>query len=254
MSTSLTILGWSVQGLRCPDHDISFEKNENEVYKISLVQMPNGTGKTTTLKLLRAALGGPSMSTTSFDKPNSFKKHPDTATGYFELKLRHSNRRLTIIIEFDFTQDKEIPAYKTTSTLGTDTGFNLPDELIPFLKPEFVKLLIFDGELATQLLNPHYTNAQDAIEVLYQLPVLLQMKDRVKNYWQTIADQSGSSGGNKERSRRQTRVDQLKEHLFKVEQSKKNDEDKLEKITAKLKELQQRFSEEIKKTHFIFYI
>lgn len=247
MSTSLTILGWSAQGLRCPDHDISFEKNDNEVHKISLVQMPNGTGKTTTLKLLRAALGGPSMWNSSFDIPSSFKKHPDTTTGYFELKLRHSNRRLTIIMEFDFTQDEEIPTYKTTSTLGSEMGFKLPDELVPFLKPEFVKLLIFDGELANQLLNHHSTNAQDAIEVLYQLPVLKQVRERIEDFWKAKADQSGSSGGDKEKSRRQTRVNQIGKHLELVEQSKMEDEEKLERISSQLKDLERQFSEEIKK-------
>ncbi len=247
MSTSLTILGWTAEGLRCPDHNISFEKNEDEVYKISLVQMPNGTGKTTTLKLLRAALSGPLMWTNSFDKPNSFKKNSNTSSGSFELKLRHSNRRLTIRIEFDFTQDEEIPTYWTTSTVGTDKGFNLPDELVPFLKPEFVKLLIFDGELAAQLLNPHSTNAQDAIEVLYQLPVLKQMSERIEDFWKAKADQSGSKGGEKEKSRRQTRVNQIKEHLEIVEKSKKIDEEKLDKISSQIEDLKHQFSEEIKK-------
>lgn len=247
MSTALTILGWSVKGLRCPDHSVSFEKDENQVYKISLVQMPNGTGKTTTLKLLRAALGGPAIWTTSFDKPNSFKKNADTTMGFFELKLRHSNRRLTITMEFDFSEEERLPTYKTTSTLGTDVGYNLPDELIPFLKPEFIKLLIFDGELANQLLSPYSTNAQDAIEVLYQLPILKQMRDRIENYWESKAAQSGSKGGDVEKSRRQTKVNQVKEHLAAVERRKTEDENQLEKISSTLKDLDHQFSEEIKK-------
>lgn len=58
MSVVMQILGWKAEGLRCPDHDISFLDQEGNPYPISLIQMPNGTGKTTTLALLRAALSG----------------------------------------------------------------------------------------------------------------------------------------------------------------------------------------------------
>ncbi|MDF1676221.1 MAG: hypothetical protein P1U44_10940 [Vicingaceae bacterium] len=247
MATTLNILGWTAKGLRCPDHSISFEKNGNEVYKITLIQMPNGTGKTTTLKLLRAALSGPTIWNSNFDKPLQFRKDSNTDIGSFELKLKHTNRILTIKMEFDFTTEEEVPLYKTTTVHGIDEGFRLPDELIPFLTPDFVKLLIFDGELANQLLDARHTNAQQAIEVLYRLPLLKQMSDRIENYWSNIANSAGSSGGKKEFSRRKGKVDGLKNHIKEVEEKKKEDEQKLEEINGKLKDLEQEFSEEIKK-------
>ena len=58
MSTTLRLLGWKVQGLRCPDHEIDCCNSSDMPARITLIQMPNGTGKTTTLTLLRAALSG----------------------------------------------------------------------------------------------------------------------------------------------------------------------------------------------------
>jgi DNA sulfur modification protein DndD len=101
MPTDLKILGWSAKGLRCPDHDLSFE-NGSGVYKISLVQMPNGTGKTTTLKLLRAALTGPDIWKDDFDKVDQLRKNQQTEQGQFELRLLYNGRRLTIQMQFDF--------------------------------------------------------------------------------------------------------------------------------------------------------
>ena len=54
MPAVMRILGWKAQGLRCPDHEISCVDSSGNPYPVSLIQMPNGTGKTTTLDLLRA--------------------------------------------------------------------------------------------------------------------------------------------------------------------------------------------------------
>ena len=47
---NIEIKGWKSEGLRCPDVDFNLDKNKR---LITLIQMPNGTGKTTTLKLLK---------------------------------------------------------------------------------------------------------------------------------------------------------------------------------------------------------
>ena len=45
------ILEWKSVGLRCPDFDIKISK-DGKTFP-SFIQMPNGTGKTTTLGLLK---------------------------------------------------------------------------------------------------------------------------------------------------------------------------------------------------------
>ena len=75
MVSKFRIIGWTAEGLRCPDHSVSFRKNDSTIYKISLLQMPNGTGKTTLLDLLRAALSGSAITDSwSQGKIKGFKK------------------------------------------------------------------------------------------------------------------------------------------------------------------------------------
>ena len=45
------ILGWDTKGLRLPDWKINLDDNGGK--KTSLIMMPSGMGKTTTLSLLR---------------------------------------------------------------------------------------------------------------------------------------------------------------------------------------------------------
>ena len=104
MPAVMRILGWKAEGLRCPDHEISCVDSDGQPYPVSLIQMPNGTGKTTTLALLRAALSGAAIdpgwdrqTIAEYRKKNGASQH-----GYFEVRLLLNDRRATILMEFDF--------------------------------------------------------------------------------------------------------------------------------------------------------
>ena len=53
----VSILEFETIGLRCPNAKVSF-KNKETGSVINLLQMPNGTGKTTMIKLLSGTLTG----------------------------------------------------------------------------------------------------------------------------------------------------------------------------------------------------
>jgi hypothetical protein len=244
MATKLKILGWSAKGLRCPDHDLSFEKEEG-VYKISLVQMPNGTGKTTTLKLLRAALTGPEIWNEHFEPVQHFRKNDKTEKGEFELRLLHNDRRLTLLLQMNFITC-EIK-YITTSLRGKEVGFYPPIELKPFLSAEFVKLLVFDGELAAQLLDSKHTNAQKAIEEMHQLTFFPKMKERINEYWKEKAQEAGASGDPKQFTRRSTRVANLNRRIEYVKTCKKAELAKLKEVTSTIDKLDTEYRQQIEK-------
>ena len=102
MATTLRILSWSAEGLRCPNHTVTLG-DESHIHKVSLIQMPNGVGKTTTLRLLRAALSG--EASWSPDEVREFRKRtPRNRRGQFSVVLlTNQNRRLTIVMKFDFS-------------------------------------------------------------------------------------------------------------------------------------------------------
>lgn len=246
MAVDFKILGWSASGLRCPDHQISFENGNGSVHKITLIQMPNGTGKTTTLKLLRAALAGPEMWADIPEKPINFRKDNAIKHGKFELKLLYNQRRLTIEIAFDF-EDGGKYAYYTTDVNGKDEGFLPPFDLKSILKPDFVKLLIFDGELAANLLSTSHTNAQNAIEIMYQLHFLNRISDRIDEYWNKIASQANSRGSTKEFTQRKNKVSSLKARIELVTEKKAEDFEKLEDLKQKIDQMENEFQKEIQK-------
>ena len=187
MSTTMRILGWKAEGLRCPDHEIDCCGDHGKPAKISLIQMPNGTGKTTTLTLLRAALSGSAAETVhgkgwSSDRVRELQKRGHIGgQGLFELWLAVNGKRVTIIIEFDF--DLGRVQYKTTRDMGQEVGFKPPPGLNRFMDKTFVPYFVFDGELAQNLLNRKHTHAENAVESLFQLTVLQKMQTRLSRYW-----------------------------------------------------------------------
>jgi uncharacterized coiled-coil DUF342 family protein len=247
MAIDIKILGWSAKGLRCPNHDISFMNGENSVHKISLLQMPNGTGKTTTLKLLRAALAGPEIWSGKHDKVIQFRKNKLVSEGVFELRLLYNgNKRLTIELNFDFNDSGKV-TYFTTGQSGKDEGFNIPPILRSILTAEFVKLLIFDGELAANLLDADSTNAQSSIEAIYQLYFFNRIKDRIDEHWTVQANQSNSKGGQKELTTRINKVQSLKARIDLVRTESDRNHNELSETNAKIKELENDFKKEIDK-------
>src|SRR3954463_12416767 len=126
MSIELRLTGWKAKGLRCPDHEVSFINGDNTVYPVSLLQMPNGTGKTTTLTLLRACLSGLAESEEwDSQKVRALKKRESNdVNGLFVVELLYNKKRLTFTMSFDF--EEGTVRYSTTVGQGKREGFHPP--------------------------------------------------------------------------------------------------------------------------------
>ena len=223
MPTTLRILGWKAEGLRCPDHEVDCRDNQGQPFGVSLIQMPNGTGKTTTLSLLRAALSGAAENGSWIQKQvRDLRKRDDTDTGgLFELRLAVNEKPLTIIMEFNFQSGRV--NYKTTWGTGQTDGFKPPLELRRFMKDDFVNFYVFDGELAGHLLDEKHTDAEQAVETLFQVHLLSRMKEEVSGYWDrktlstTAKDKTGLTRRSNLLQQWKSRLDTLKEAKRKIE-------------------------------------
>lgn len=184
MPTTMRILGWKAKGLRCPDHEIDCRDEQGRPHGITLIQMPNGTGKTTTLSLLRAALSGNARDFNPSEVLEYQKRASDEPNGSFELTLEYNSKLLTIIMEFDFDLGKIF--YRSTHGTGQKNDFEPPRELLRFMDKRFVNFYVFDGELAEALLDSDKTHAQQAVETLFQVHLLEDMGFKVENYWERI--------------------------------------------------------------------
>lgn len=246
MPAIMRILGWKAHGLRCPDHEINCADSDGEPFPISLIQMPNGTGKTTTLALLRAALSGSAVPP-GWDrlKVAEFKKRNSTETdGLFEVTLLLNDRRATIRMEFDFENGRV--AYKTTHGHGLRDGFHPPSDFRRFMNANFVNFYVFDGELAQHLLDREYTDAQSVVENLFQMNAFNAMSRKVGEYWE---EKTQSVGATEERglSRRQNRVKSLRARLTELRSQRKSRQEYRDELAAQLQKKQDAYDHEIKK-------
>ncbi len=219
MPNAIFLAGWEVEGLRCPDHKVSFEEEPDRVHRISLLQMPNGTGKTTTLHLLRAALSG-SADGGAWQAPQVralCKRGNENGTGAFRVTLLVDGRRVTICLNFDFEQGTV--NYTTTLPSGIKNGFRPPQAIEKFLVPQFVNFYVFDGELAEHLLSRDYTDAQSVIENLFQLSLFGDVTTAIREYYDA---QTAGRSATEERglARRRNRVEVLRARVDKMKAEK----------------------------------
>ncbi|QLA82559.1 hypothetical protein EXV95_19110 [Acidovorax sp. JMULE5] len=186
----IKLLGWACEGFRCPDMEVDLQ-NGNSTPKVSLVQMPNGTGKTTTLALLKGTLTGEARNWTSkYIAALRSTAKPDSGT--FAVSLTVDGRPLKLELTCDFELGEV--SFNTTSPEvgGFNRGWTPPPAVRRFLTPRFVDLFVFDGELANTLLDPHATKAEEAIETLCQLDLLDSVANDCEQFWQLNTAKGGA--------------------------------------------------------------
>ena len=182
MPATLRIVSWKASNLRCPDHEFNFCDAGGRPHQVSLLQMPNGTGKSTTLLLLRAALSGSADNNRwTPEKVRALRRRGASDKGRFEVVLLLNRKRATFIMNFDFEAGKV--TYQTTDSEGQKNQFSPSGEFKRFLNENFVSFYVFDGELAHNLLSSEHTDAETVVEQLFQVNTLRTLADKVDEYW-----------------------------------------------------------------------
>lgn len=187
----IDLAGWSSRGLRTPDIEIDLLDSNGEPAKVALIQMPNGTGKTTTLELIKATLSNEAASWTP-DQVRRLRRRLDTrAEGQFIVKLLVNGRPLTFELTLDF--ENGAARYRTTNvgSGGIVSGWAPSPEVHQFLSPEFLRLFIFDGEFADELFDPKKAEADRAIDALCQLYLLGEVSQFAEEEWERRSKAGG---------------------------------------------------------------
>ena len=171
------LTGWRSKNIRGGLRDIDIDLG-SEPCRWTLVQMPNGTGKTTTMELLRWTLTGVELAAKAV---RDLRADDHVETGSFEVRLLIDGRPLRLQLELDFRDGSA--TYWTVREKerggGREEGRALPTELRELLKPNLTELFVFNGELATQILDLSLTKAAGAIRSLYGLDTLDALRVRV---------------------------------------------------------------------------
>jgi DNA sulfur modification protein DndD len=177
MAMELKVKGWKYRNIRGGIRDLAIDLDDDPRW--TLIQMPNGTGKTTTMTLLRAALTGVELSPVEV---NELRADDSAETGEFELRLEIDGEPYRITIALDFIGRR--CTFSTTSARlqsgGSELGWHLPPQLRRLLTPDFSRLFVFDGEFAKEIRAVDKDRTTKSIRTLYRLDQLDALRDDVR--------------------------------------------------------------------------
>lgn len=204
----INITGWRYENLRIGAGTEEIDLG-NPPERLSLIQMPNGTGKTTTMTLIRAVLGAQEFSAEEVQK---FRVDDTVETGLFELGLliEHSANapveyRLTAVFDFSAGTCTYSTLRPATFGGGREGGRVLPTGLAHLLRPDFIKLFIFDGELARDIRQTDKDAADRAIKTLYQLTDIRALRLKIEEFVKAKQDAAARSMGRTQKGVSQAR-------------------------------------------------
>lgn len=168
----IKILGWEYENIRrIGKLSIDLTKDGENVFENTLIMMPNGTGKTTTLQLIRGILSEPGASDWKEKEVRGFQPtFDDISKGKFSLKIMFDDDIYYYNLNLDY--DTGEISYETSRigwSGGLESGRTLPLPLRGIMNKEFVNRFVFDGEQAQKTLDTGSEEAERAIIYLYQL-------------------------------------------------------------------------------------
>jgi len=212
----LNLLGWKCEGLRCPDFNIQLDYNESS--SATFLQMPNGTGKTTTLRLLKRSLYKHDFKSTEIEeykaKNSEYKKE-----GFFQAKFSVEGKIFYTTIKFDF----EKKTYNYLSSLTDEGGqlsdFKLPEEIENIVDKELVDLLFVDLEQDVKpMFRSHQTGAQEAIRKFCKINLLKNIINDFEEYKNKKRKENVKSGNiQTEINTEETRINKILNKIIEVE-------------------------------------
>lgn len=254
----LRILGFESKNLRCLDCKIDLTDDNKIPYKVSLIQIPNGHGKSSLSELIRLAIDGSAARNPKFDLLDFQSDDRTQPSGEFVLNLSLDDKPISIKMSFDFLTG-EVTYFTNTSDLG---GFkkNLILEkdyksLKMYSNPSWTKLFIFDGELCHKLLEKGNSSAKKSIETLCQVYLFDKAIDYLERKRERHISQISTSKKSQVKTDKGMKLilsslKKIKDQIELVINKKKELEDKLTSLNENIKNSESKFLENEKDEEF----
>lgn len=211
------------------DLKLSFIRDDGTVIKNNFIMMANGTGKTTTMELIKGLLDGEAMTWTA-DKVRTFKPPTmDANKGEFYITVKFDDKQYKYFLTLDY---KLGSVQIETSALpkGREDGRILPEAIRGIFTKDFVRRFVFDGEQAVRTMDSSSDEAEQTIKYLYRLDKLDEIITLNQQFFNEIQNNGGNKGSSGSISNLRTRKEKADEVRKKLKTDRKNLQKKIKKF------------------------
>ena len=224
----MSILGIEYKNIRkIADLKLLFTDSVGKVINNTFIMMANGTGKTTTMTLLKGVLDGKAPEWEA-EEVRSFAPIGRKAdTGEFNVTVQFDDKQYKYFLYLDYWRGVATIKTTTIEIGGMEKGRHLPTALKDIFTQEFVRRFIFDGEQVKKSMDSNSNEAEETIKYLYRLDKLDSIIADNQKILVEIQDAEGSIGSNGSLSNLRTRQRRFLD-------IKRNLEKKAEKLRKKI--------------------
>lgn len=242
----MTILEMSYLNIRkISSLTISFEKN-GEPVKNTFIMMASGTGKTTTMDLIKGIFDGAATHWV-----------PEKVRSYRPLSSEISNGCFTITVKFDAKIYKyfldlnyEVGVATISSSVPAEIGGGkgnkrlFPMSIKDLFTEKFVKRFVFDGEQATKVLDNKSNEAEEAIKYLYGLDEFDNMLiENEKILAEFQAKNEAGKGSDHQLKNNKTRKNEFEKIVRELKEKLGKSQNKIDLKSVEMKEIEDRINE-----------
>lgn len=194
---------------------LPFTKADGSVISNNFIMMANGTGKTTTMELIKGLFDGTAAGWTA-SKVRSFAPTLTEAdTGEFSITVKFDDRQYKYFLSMNY-KDGTVQVETSAPPKGREAGLRLPESIRGIFTPEFVRRFVFDGEQAAKSMDSSSNEADETIRYLYRLDELdeiLAANQRILTEIQNAEGKRGTSSSLSNLRTRQSDIDAIRAKL-----------------------------------------
>ena len=206
----MSILGIEYKNIRkITDLKLSFVDVAGNVINNNFIMMANGTGKTTTMALLKGLLDGTAIEWSASDVKSFAPTTRDPGAGEFSITVKFDERQYKYFSCLDYKTGTATINTTTTENGGYEEGRHLPDSLKDIFSSEFVSRFVFDGEQAKKTMDSSSNEAEETIKYLYRLDKLDNIIASNQRILTEIQETEGAKGSKGSLSNLKTRRDSV---------------------------------------------
>lgn len=214
----------------------------SEPHHISLVQMPNGTGKTTTMGLIRHLILGTQL---DGDTVKDYEPDYGASEGEFAITFASGDDRFRVHMQLDYDMGTLTyqHSYPQREGGGLNSGHFLPLDLQNILTEDFVELFVFNGELTDEFIETGKDKAEQAIKTVNRLDRVEAQKASIEGIVDEYQEEKGAKteqGLKQVKSKLDKRRDKLAEHQTlrdELEDEVDSHQDKIDSLIEERKEI-----------------